>query len=33
MANTAATVDPEFIGAIDRAVAAAAWSVQSLGES
>jgi hypothetical protein len=31
--DTAATVDPEFIGAIARAVAAAAWSVQSLDES
>jgi hypothetical protein len=31
--DTAVTVDPEFIGAIARAVAAAAWSVQSLGES
>jgi Zn-dependent M28 family amino/carboxypeptidase len=31
--DTAATVDAEFVGAIARAVAAAAWSVQSLGES
>jgi Zn-dependent M28 family amino/carboxypeptidase len=31
--DTAATVDAELIGAIARAVAAAAWSVQSLGES